>query len=84
MNSKLEELRMEHISKRFGAVQALGDVSFAVRPGTVHALCGENGAGKSTLMKILAGVHQQDNGTILLNGTPVRFANPKEIGRAHV
>ena len=77
MNSKLEELRMEHISKRFGAVQALGDVTFAVRPGTLHALCGENGAGKSTLMKILAGVHQQDNGTILLNGGEVRFANPK-------
>ena len=68
MKPKLEELRMEHISKRFGAVQALGDVTFAVRPGTVHALCGENGAGKSTLMKILAGVHQQDNGVILLNG----------------
>ena len=77
MNPKLEELRMEHISKRFGAVQALGDVTFAVRPGTLHALCGENGAGKSTLMKILAGVHQQDNGTILLNGGEVRFANPK-------
>ena len=77
MNSKLEELRMEHISKRFGAVQALGDVTFAVRPGTLHALCGENGAGKSTLMKILAGVHQQDSGTILLNGGEVRFANPK-------
>ena len=77
MKLKLEELRMEHISKRFGAVQALGDVTFAVRPGTLHALCGENGAGKSTLMKILAGVHQQDNGTILLNGGEVRFANPK-------
>lgn len=77
MNSKLEELRMENISKRFGAVQALGDVSFAVKPGTVHALCGENGAGKSTLMKILAGVHPQDHGQILLNGSPVRFANPK-------
>ena len=78
MKSKLKELRMEHISKRFGAVQALGDVSFAVRPGTVHALCGENGAGKSTLMKILAGVHQEDNGQILLNGSPVRFFNPKD------
>ena len=77
MKPNLEELRMEHISKRFGAVQALGDVTFAVKPGTLHALCGENGAGKSTLMKILAGVHQQDNGAILLNGGEVRFANPK-------
>ena len=48
-------LRMTGISKRFGPVQALRDVSLTVRAGTVHALVGENGAGKSTLMKILAG-----------------------------
>lgn len=48
---------MKHISKRFGAVEALRDVSFAVRPGTIHALCGENGAGKSALTKILAGIY---------------------------
>ena len=77
MNARLEELRMEHISKRFGAVQALRDVTFSVRPGTLHALCGENGAGKSTLMKILAGVHREDGGKILLNGEPVSFVNPK-------
>src|SRR6201993_238698 len=66
-------LRMRGISKRFGPVQALSDVTFAVRKGTVHALCGENGAGKSTLMKILAGVHQPDAGTIELNGRPCSF-----------
>ncbi len=59
---------MRNISKRFGPVQALSDVSFTVRRGTVHALCGENGAGKSTLMKILAGVHQPDGGIIELKG----------------
>jgi len=77
MNARLEELRMEHISKRFGAVQALRDVTFSVKPGTLHALCGENGAGKSTLMKILAGVHREDGGKIVLNGKETVFADPK-------
>src|SRR5580693_9818619 len=67
---------MRGISKHFGPVQALSDVSFVVRRGTVHALCGENGAGKSTLMKILAGVHQPDAGSIILNGSPVQFTTP--------
>src|ERR1039458_154080 len=69
-------LQMQGISKRFGPVQALSGVSFNVRQGAVHALCGENGAGKSTLMKILAGVHQPDTGSIILNGSPVHFTNP--------
>jgi ABC-type sugar transport system ATPase subunit len=69
-------LEMRSISKRFGPVQALSDVTFRVRKGTVHALCGENGAGKSTLMKILAGVHQPDSGEIELQGTVTRFATP--------
>src|SRR3954452_24806688 len=69
-------LRMRGISKRFGPVQALADVTFSVRKGTVHALCGENGAGKSTLMKTLAGVHQPDAGTIELNGQPCSFGAP--------
>lgn len=69
-------LRMTGISKRFGPVQALRKVSFTVRAGTVHALVGENGAGKSTLMKILAGVHLPDNGTIEIQGKDCKFANP--------
>ncbi len=52
------------ISKRFGATQALDDVSFELLPGEIHGLVGENGAGKSTLVKILAGVHQPDAGSI--------------------
>ena len=75
---------MRGISKRFGPVQALSGVSFTVRKGTVHALCGENGAGKSTLMKILAGVHHPDEGVIELNGTPVRFGTPLQALEAGI
>jgi ABC-type sugar transport system ATPase subunit len=75
---------MRSISKRFGPVQALSDVTFRVRKGTVHALCGENGAGKSTLMKILAGVHQSDTGEIELQGTVTRFATPGDALAAGV
>jgi ABC-type sugar transport system ATPase subunit len=69
---------MTGISKRFGPVQALRDVSLTVRAGTVHALVGENGAGKSTLMKILAGVYQPDAGTVEIHGQATTFANPAE------
>src|SRR5687768_12985372 len=62
-------LEMQNISKSFGGVHALRDVSFVCRPGTVHALVGENGAGKSTLVKILAGAYQADSGTIVYKGT---------------
>jgi len=71
-------LRMRGISKRFGPVQALSEVSFTVRRGTVHALVGENGAGKSTLMKILAGVYQPDSGSIEINGKPQILSKPGE------
>ncbi len=71
-------LRMRGISKKFGPVQALSDVSFTVRRGTVHALVGENGAGKSTLMKILAGVYQPDSGMIEIKGKLQIFSKPGE------
>ena len=71
-------LRMRGISKQFGPVQALSEVSFTVRRGTVHALVGENGAGKSTLMKILAGVYQPDSGSIEINGKQQVLSKPSE------
>jgi len=77
-------LRMEHISKSFGPVQALKDVTFAARPGTVHALCGENGAGKSTLMKVLSGVHMADAGRIHLHEEPQAFTKPSEAIEAGI
>ena len=61
-------LEMKNISKSFGGVDALRNVSFQCRPGTVHALVGENGAGKSTLIKILAGALLPDSGEIIFKG----------------
>ena len=71
-------LQVEGISKSFPGVKALDNVTFSVRPGTVHALCGENGAGKSTLMKIINGIYQPDTGTIRIRGNEVRIKNPIE------
>jgi len=77
-------LRFRGISKRFGPVQALSDVSFSVRRGTVHALVGENGAGKSTLMKILAGVYQPDSGSIEIACSQLAFNKPGDALSAGV
>jgi rhamnose transport system ATP-binding protein len=64
------------ISKRFEATQALDSVSLQLCPHSIHALVGENGAGKSTIVKILAGVHQPDSGSILLEGKPIEIHGP--------
>ncbi|MFD4941442.1 multiple monosaccharide ABC transporter ATP-binding protein [Streptomyces sp. NPDC058409] len=68
-------LEMRSIVKTFPGVRALSDVSLTVRPGEVHAICGENGAGKSTLMKVLSGVHPHGSyeGDILFHGELCRF-----------
>ncbi|WP_433608955.1 sugar ABC transporter ATP-binding protein [Dactylosporangium sp. CA-139114] len=69
-------LVLEGVSKSFGAVAALRDVRLDLRAGEAHALVGENGAGKSTLVKILAGAHAPDAGTLSLDGEPLVLANP--------
>ncbi len=69
-------LRAEHISKSFGAVTALKDVSITLRKGEVLALVGDNGAGKSTFIKILCGFHPPDGGTIEWEGQPLHLKSP--------
>ncbi len=71
-------LEVRNISKYFGNVIALKDISMTVRPGEVHCLLGDNGAGKSTMIKILSGVHKADQGEIILDGERVTFASPAE------
>ncbi|MDQ3156436.1 MAG: ATP-binding cassette domain-containing protein [Actinomycetota bacterium] len=71
-------LTLTGIGKRFGAVQALHDVSIDVHPGEVVALVGDNGAGKSTLVKIMSGVYQADEGQMVFDGEPVTVTGPKQ------
>jgi len=70
-------LEMKEISKEFPGVKALDNVSIRVNQSEILALLGENGAGKSTLMKVLAGVHQPNNGKIYINGNQVTIQGPK-------
>lgn len=80
-------LKLQGISKQFGAVTALSDIELEVHSGEVVALVGDNGAGKSTLVKVLAGVHQPTSGTIEYCGAPVAISSPGtalELGIATV
>jgi ABC-type sugar transport system ATPase subunit len=72
------------VSKRFGAVQALTDVSLAFQPGEIHGLVGENGAGKSTLTKIVGGAQPPDTGEVRVNGEPASFGAPADALRAGI
>ena len=74
----MADLEFVDIHKSFGAVRALGGVSFAVRSGETHALMGENGAGKSTLLKILAGIVTPDKGEIRFDGRRLALSGPRD------
>ena len=69
-------LSLSGVTKTFGAVDALTDIELHVAPGEVVAIVGDNGAGKSTLVKVLAGVHQPDAGSIAFDGTDVSIPDP--------
>lgn len=81
-------LELVNITKRFGSIVALDDVSFTLRPGTVHALLGENGAGKTTLLRAAFGMSGFDEGVLRVHGRASRFASPADaiaagIGMVH-
>ena len=69
-------LEVRAISKRFGAVQAVRNVSFSINPGEVLGLVGDNGAGKSTIVNLVAGTLTPDSGQIFVDGDELRYGNP--------
>ena len=71
-------LEVRNVSKYFGNVVALKDISVGVNAGEVTCVLGDNGAGKSTFIKILSGVHQHDEGELLVEGEPTQFGSPRE------
>ncbi|XVV13257.1 sugar ABC transporter ATP-binding protein [Actinoplanes sp. CA-131856] len=77
-------LEVADVTKSFGAVAAVQGVSFPLFPGEAHALVGENGAGKSTIVKMLAGVHRPDTGTLRVDGADVEFAGPADAKAAGI
>ncbi|MEO5511075.1 MAG: ATP-binding cassette domain-containing protein, partial [Longimicrobiales bacterium] len=77
-------LELSHITKRFGPLIALDDVSLSVRPGTVHAVLGENGAGKTTLMHVAYGLLAADTGTVAVRGVMRHLASPLDAIKAGI
>src|SRR4051812_29049681 len=79
-------LSARHLTKRFGGVVALNDVSFDLRAGEIHALCGENGAGKSTLIKLLSGIHPHGSyqGELLVEGRATAFRSIRDAESAGI
>ncbi len=77
-------LQLRGITKIFPGVKALNRVQFDLHEGEIHALMGENGAGKSTFIKVIMGVHQAEEGEMLLHGKPVRFKSTKDAQKAGI
>lgn len=80
----MSALRLENITKSFGAIHALTDVSLTIEPGEVVGLMGDNGAGKSTLVKVIAGNFAPTSGEIFLDGQRVEFHKPLDAQRAGI
>jgi ABC-type sugar transport system ATPase subunit len=77
-SSETPKIRVETLTKQFGRIVAVEDVSLEIQPSEVFALVGDNGAGKSTLMNMLSGVHKPSKGEIYKDGQPVNFDNPSD------
>ena len=75
---KIPILELKNVSKSFGPIEVLNDISLQVRAGEVLCLLGDNGAGKSTLIKIMSGVYVTSSGTLLMDGQPIAFNTPRE------
>jgi branched-chain amino acid transport system ATP-binding protein len=84
LRTDVETLTVEHITVTFGAIKALSDVSFTVRPGTVHAVIGPNGAGKSTMFNVLSGVYRATSGEVRLGDTVLNGLRPHKIANLGV
>ena len=80
----IPSIEFRGVSKFFGNIIALKDISFKVFKGEITALLGDNGAGKSTLIKLLSGVHIPSEGEILLSGEPVNFKSPRQAVSAGI
>ncbi|MGJ4851401.1 sugar ABC transporter ATP-binding protein [Bacillota bacterium Meth-B3] len=76
-----ESLELKHVSKVFGGIKAVCDISFTLHAGTIYGLAGENGAGKSTTMKIINGAYVADGGAILIDGKETAIASPLDAQR---
>src|ERR1700716_3854380 len=74
-------LRVEHLTKRFGGLVALSDVSFSINAAEIYGLIGPNGAGKTTLFTVLTGIYRQDEGHIHFQGSRLENATPDRIAR---
>jgi len=77
-------IALDRVTKEYGALRALSELSLSLAPGRVHALLGENGAGKSTALKILAGLEHPSSGTVLLDGQPISFGGRTAAIRAGI
>jgi simple sugar transport system ATP-binding protein len=80
----MSALRLDNISKHFGAIQALNDVTLTIEPGEVLGLMGDNGAGKSTLVKVIAGNFAPTSGEIFIAGEKANFHKPLDAQRAGI
>ena len=72
-----ELMELHNVSKTFGGVAALCDVSLSLRRGEIHCIAGQNGSGKSTLIKVMSGVHRPNSGTIAIHGKEVSTWTPR-------